>query len=302
MYGVARSLLALSTLTSLVLNPPVALFRAFGSPIRRGSFDPATAASLFTIVPSLEVARWAAVVVLLLVISGWRPRLTGLLHWYVAASFSASCFITEGGDQVAAILALLLVPITLTDPRRWHWQAPPERSPGVASDVAWSVASPAWTVIRLQVAVIYLHASVGKMSAPEWVNGTAMYYWVQHPLFGVPEELQHYLVAGLSNAFVVTAATWGVMVYELLLAAGLVMERKYRPLLLYTGLLFHLGIVAIHGLGTFFFSMAGALVLYLRAPENVYSFAFTANMRTVVVRAWQRRVPVRPAGEVAVLR
>ena len=36
--------------------------------------------------------------------------------------YSISSFILEGGDQVAEIICLLLIPITLFDHRKFHWQ------------------------------------------------------------------------------------------------------------------------------------------------------------------------------------
>jgi hypothetical protein len=58
---------------------------------------------------------------------------------------------------------------------------------------------------------------------------------------------------------------------------ALFMDKKYRRYLLVLGLCFHLAIAVVHGLVSFFFAMAGALVLYLRAPEHPFSF-WSSNM------------------------
>ncbi|PZG39838.1 hypothetical protein C1I98_23110 [Spongiactinospora gelatinilytica] len=80
---------------------------------------------LFCLVPpttgALTAAKPAAAVVLVWVAGGWRPRLSAIPHWWVCFSFSTSSNIIDGGDQVAAITSLLLIPICLTDGRRWHW-------------------------------------------------------------------------------------------------------------------------------------------------------------------------------------
>jgi len=47
--------------------------------------------------------------------------ITGALHWYVAYSFINSATVIDGGDHIASILAFLLLPVTLTDTRKWHW-------------------------------------------------------------------------------------------------------------------------------------------------------------------------------------
>ena len=61
---------------------------------------------------------------LLLVLSGYYPRFTGVLHWLISSSVFQAANLVEGGDQITAILTLLLVPVTLLDPRRNHWQQP----------------------------------------------------------------------------------------------------------------------------------------------------------------------------------
>jgi antimicrobial peptide system SdpB family protein len=123
-------------------------------------------------------------------------------------------------------------------------------------------------VIRLQVAVVYLHASVGKMKVEEWTNGTAVYYWFLHPVFGAADWLRPVLVPLLMSPVPVTVLTWGAVILELILFAGLFMERRHRRWLLWVGLAFHFGIVLVHGLVGFFFAMAGALILYLWPPDG----------------------------------
>lgn len=118
-----------------------------------------------------------AISILVVVAIGWRPRVTGILHWWVAHSFATSCLVVEGGDQAAALIALLLVPITMTDRRLALAASAPARA-AVRDTVASLVAGSAFNVIRLQVAVIYFVASTSKLSVPEWSNGTALYYWL----------------------------------------------------------------------------------------------------------------------------
>lgn len=273
-YGVARSLLAFGTLSALLADPVDVLFRPLGMEVREvpnavGALD----WSLFSLLAGdrLWLAELIAVAVLLAVISGWRPRITGVLHWWVTASFAASAVIVEGGDQVAAVLTLLLLPVTLTDPRRWHWQAAPAIT-RTSGKVAALVALSCLLVIRLQVAVIYFVSATAKLSVPQWANGTALYYWFTHPVFGFPEAVQPLVVPLLANPWVVTLATWGVLAFEAVLFAGLFMDRRWRPALLKLGLLFHFGIVLVHGLFSFFFAMAAALVLYLWPVDRPFLF------------------------------
>src|SRR5262249_38040899 len=239
----------------------------------------------------LELARWVAVALLLVVASGWRPRLTGLVHWWIAFSFQASATLIEGGDQATAILALLLVPVTLLDARRWHWQPAPAGEPGERDASCRLVALTALLVIRVQVAGIYLHASIGKLGAQEWVDGTALYYWLTDPAFGAPAWLAPLLRPLLVHGVTVALMTWGVIALELVLGIALVMSRRtFRPLLA-LGLLLHGSIAMVQGLVSFGFAMSAALILYLRPVEQSFDLRW--------VTAWWRAViwsstPPRP--------
>jgi antimicrobial peptide system SdpB family protein len=206
-----------------------------------------------------QAARALSIVVLLAVASGWRPRLTAIPHWYVAWSLLSNASILDGGDQITAVLALLLIPVALTDPRRWHWQPAPEREPGAGRLVAYA----ALVLIQLQVAVLYFHASIAKLGVREWADGTAMYYWLRNPTFGVA-GWQRPIVDLLTGSPVgVAVLTWSSVTLEFSLATALLLRPAYRRRLLVAGLAFH-GLIALAmGLVSFSTAMSGALLLYL---------------------------------------
>jgi antimicrobial peptide system SdpB family protein len=166
---------------------------------------------------------------------------------------------------------LFLIPITLADPRRTHWSPPPPASDRIRGIVSEELARSTLFVLRLQVAAIYFHAAVGKMRVTEWTDGTAVYYWFTHALFGAPSWLESFVVRVLSVPDVVVAVTWGVILLELLLFIAVAIDRRWWPPLLVLGLAFHSGIVLVHGLVSFFFAMAGALLLYLRATDRPFT-------------------------------
>jgi antimicrobial peptide system SdpB family protein len=219
----------------------------------------------FCLVPSshLEVARWLCVAGLVVIASGWRPRFTGVLHWWIAFSLQASAATIDGGDQIAAILALILIPVTLSDDRRWHWHAREDRVTPL-EPYKRSVAVIALTVARFQMAAVYLHAAVGKAYAAQWQDGTALYYWCLSRDFGAPHWLAESLRPFLLNASCVSCMTWGVIMVELALVAGLVAPRRYWRRLLFLGIGLHVGILVVHGLVSFALAMIAGLVLYLR--------------------------------------
>jgi len=187
-YGAGRSALAIATASTLICNAPSTLFRPAAGidqvPVCKGLGT----VSLFCLATNrhLEIARWTTVLILAIVASGYRPRVTGIFHWWAAFSLQASAVVLDGGDQIAAILTLLLIPVTLTDDRRWHWRAPPASTGSTLESVRFVIATSAWYVIRLQIAGIYFDSAVAKLAVPEWRDGTALYYWLTDPVFGAP--------------------------------------------------------------------------------------------------------------------
>ena len=284
-YGVARSLIALATAATLVFDSTGTLFRPLAGLPAEVPFcvDTVQKLSLFCVVPRehLEVARWLSIVGLLIVASGWRPRVTGILHWWIAIGFQSTATIVDGGDQVAIVLALLLLPVTLTDGRRWHWERAEPAPPASAAAVfARLVALSAMVAIRVQVAAIYFHAGVGKMKVTEWADGTAMYYWMQSPTFGVPPAIAPLVNAWLANAAFVAALSWGTITLEVLLSAGLLATRRARAVLLVLGIGLHVGIILFMGLFSFGLTMIGALILFLRPADVEFRMPAWARWRS----------------------
>jgi antimicrobial peptide system SdpB family protein len=299
-YGLARTLLAGSTALTLATNASSTLFRPVAGLSQVPSCSGVRGLGVFCVLPDpaneLDLVRWLAVAGLLVVASGWRPRLTALLHFWIAVSFNMNAVTVDGGDQVAAILTLLMLPLALTDPRRWHWDPPPQPAPD-ASDGERSriVARLAATLLRIQVAGIYFQAGVGKLKVDEWIDGTVLYYWFTSPTLGAPDWLMALLRPVLTHGWV-ALVTWSVLLLEIALAAGLLVPKRYRGALLWSGIALHAGIILVHGLVSFAIMMFAALVVYLRPLERELQWPTT-------LRAWAKdlgklaRLPllVRPA-------
>jgi antimicrobial peptide system SdpB family protein len=264
-YGAARSVIALATACTLAFNDGGTLLPSATREHSTLVCDGLRRASALCIAPHhLDVVRWLSVAVLLVVASGFRPRWTALPHWWVAVSFQASVTTIDGGDQVAAVLAFLMLPIALTDDRAWPWQAPVARPLSEAESCRRLVAWFGHALVRLQVAGIYFHAFVGKVTVPEWKDGTATYYWFTHEAFGAPRWLAPLLHPILVSGVGVTAVTWSVIVLEMLLAVAMFMTRRAQRALMFAGMTMHFGIVFVHGLPTFGATMIAALLVYLR--------------------------------------
>ncbi len=268
-YGLGRALLAMSLMITMVFNDLQMLITRLGTDVEMGQkvLMPMAKLSLYQLLPEqILLIKAFTILVLFLVIIGWRPRVTGIFHWWVTFSFTTSAVVVDGGDQIAQVLSLLLIPLCLADNRKWHWStvvpALGKEMP-MFNKVTNLLAITTLFIIQLQVAFIYFHAGIGKMAVEEWTNGTSIFYWIQNPLFGSCDTLRPAMIALFSNPYIITITTWGVMLLEVLLFMGIAMSPKWRSALLKIGILFHFSIIIMHGLVSFFFTMTAALVLYL---------------------------------------
>jgi len=274
-YGIARSFIALSLFLTLIFSDIFRLITPLGSINEIHTLNNISRISIFYILSNhLVLAKIICLIILFVVIIGWRPRFTGILHWWVAFSFSTSSVILEGGDQVAEILTLLLIPVTIADHRKSHWinNVKIIWSRSLLNDTITLFIISVFFVISLQVAFIYFHASVGKYTSEEWVNGTAIYYWLDNPIFGLSDYWKKIIFPLLKNPYIVTGMTWGTLLLEVLLFMGITIRKSdtKRKYLLFLGVFFHLFIGLFFGLWTFFITMVGALILYL-GPKNGFS-------------------------------
>lgn len=94
-----------------------------------------------------------------------------------------------------------------------------------------------WTqrLMQLQIAVLYLCASLSKMTGPQWMDGTATYY----PLHLA--ESVRFPVLGQDNIYIINLMTWGTVAVEFALAT-FVWVPRLRLYVLAAGVALHLGI------------------------------------------------------------
>jgi len=273
-YGLARSVLALGTLLTLLFNKSDVIFF---DPNEAGQIVLINAAKVytwnfFTIWNNLVVARVFAIILLAIVISGWRPRLTGILHTWISLSFIHLGTFVDGGDQITAVLSLLLLPICLSDNRIWHWTKGTNGLKGKSHIYLQLFCLSLFLIIRVQMAVVYLNAATAKLSVHEWLDGTASWYWFKDPVFGYNDSVARVMDPLMKNPIILSFFTWLPIFFEFSMFLGLVLDKKYRKYLLVMGLLFHFSIIIIHGLVSFFFAMAGGLILYLRPFNQEFDF------------------------------
>lgn len=202
------------------------------------------------------LGRVLAIAVLLVVIVGYRPRWSCVAHYYIAFSVAVDVTATNGGDNVAEILTMLLVPICLDDQRSWAW-----RKPTSPLQPAWrGGAFAAHAALRCQIAIIYLGAASSKLAFPAWRHGTALGILAHDPEFGFPSVLQPFTQQLLSHAWGTDLLTWSALVIETLIALSMAFRRRTRRYGLVLAILLHGAIAILMGLFSFGLIMI-ALVL-----------------------------------------
>lgn len=162
---------------------------------------------------------------------------------------------------------LFIIPIALSDRRKWHWYPDTQQANALAKLIAIS----AFFAIRLQVSIIYFSAAVAKFSNAEWLDGTAIYYWFLDPYMGAADWLRSLLLPILRLDSLVLMS-WSVLFLELVLSAALFMPKQVWGLLLLPGIIFHVLIGFVFGIQSFAVIMIAALILYLRPTEKAFEF------------------------------
>lgn len=258
---IGRALLALATLITLLANSSWTLFHSPNPSVPLApSCGGIESISLFCVLPSTEFARWTGIAILLLVLSGILPGFLSILHWYVTASVFWSIAPMEGGDQLSSIVSLLLIPIALSDGRIFLWSSKRIYDNKIIN----VVGNTSFLFICLQLAIVYFNSAVAKFSSPPWVEGTAMWYWMQHPAFGAPEWLQGPALDLLATSWGSATFTWGTILFELFIATSIFLPQRRIRLLGYSfGVLLHLGIAIVIGLVSFSLVMIATLTIVI---------------------------------------
>ncbi|MGX9667122.1 sporulation-delaying protein SdpB family protein [Staphylococcus shinii] len=267
-YGFSRSILALSSLLTLIFNKTEYLFREGAG---MSAFpDNGAPFGIFMIGQNnyylLGILKFIAIIVLLLVVIGWRPRITGILHWYIAFSMQNGLTIADGGEQVASVITFLLIPITLTDTRKWHWNN--QFQEGTYSKI---IAFSTYYIIRIQIAIIYFHSVIAKIKDREWINGTAVYYYIKDSNLGFNSFFQ-YLTDWIFNSNLVPLTAWIPLLVQIILFCALFMSKKYWKIVLVIGICMHEVFALFLGLISFSLIMLGVLILYLTPIEKHIKF------------------------------
>lgn len=267
--GAARSLVAIATLSVLAFTPDADLFPVVPNGPTGPRCDGLRALSLWCASSSTTgqtVSRIVTIAVLVLAASGYRPRWTCIPHWYVTFSLAAAMHIPNGGENVARIVTLLLIPLCLGDDRIWHW-----RPPATPLTEWWQGSTYiAHLLIRLEVVAVYAQAVWLKVAEPEWRDGSAMHFVLQDAYFGTTPELASFLESGVFTGWLIPAVTWGTILLESAIVVCVFGNPALRRVGLVLAVVLHGGIVLALGLVSFGLIMISFVALAssgrLRAP------------------------------------
>ena len=257
-----RSILALSLILTLLFNSTEVLFGVSLDSMEK-NWSVLNFISFFHHFVGHFLTKVIALGILFLVLIGWRPRYTCLFHFWLIKTFSYSCSVVEGGDQLHANLAMILIPICLMDNRKWCWS--PETLTSNNSIILKIRNISSWFMLhlmRLQIAGLYFHAAVGKIPSEEWANGNAVYYWFWHPYLGASDFVKSIFGNLFKNDLFILLINHGTLVIEICLFASFIGNKSARKFLFILGLIFHISIFFVHGLFSFMITMFGALLIF----------------------------------------
>ncbi|MFQ3843319.1 sporulation-delaying protein SdpB family protein [Staphylococcus pseudoxylosus] len=273
--GLARTFFGLALLVLLVFNPMKNIFlkSSDSNHLSKDNF-----LNIFSYLPDnylyFEIIRWLFILILILVVIGWRPKITAIPHVYIAYCINSGGMVIDGGEQVGYIFALLLLPILLFDKRKWHWE---NRKP--SKSYSNLLAYVTYVFIRIQVAIIYLHSFSGKIYNDDWINGTAVYYYLNDPMLGSMPILD-FIIEPILQSPLIALITWVALIIQLVLVCGLFLDKKYWNIMFWFAILFHESIAIFLGLFTFSLAMVGALIIYLHPLDKEFKFNFIKKFLT----------------------
>lgn len=259
----ARMLLALGTLSTLLFTNVNDLFPQFHVTKIIENKSGLMHLNYFLWFDNIYIPYTISIIILFLTILGVYPRIISILQCITSYSIFYTMLIVEGGDQINIILTLLLIPICILDNRKNGWKIIENKSR--ISSNGWLIVNAALAVffIQFQMSILYFNAGIAKIYAPEWSNGTAVYYWFYDNTFGAPNWLRHSLGFLFKNGITVSIINWGVIILEIALFVALFLKQEYKYILFSFGIALHFFIILTHGLPVFFLSMAGGLILFL---------------------------------------
>ncbi len=216
--------------------------------------------------------------VMLLFTVGLWTRVTSVLAWAGAMQYVQRLPTNMFGMDTMMIILLLYMMIgdsgAALSLDRWLERRRQTRRGGVAPPLApsWS-ANFAIRLVQVHFCLIYLVSGASKLQGPSWWNGTALWYCLANYNFAP-------MRVGVYDSFL-TFLCQNLWLWELFLTGGviftlfneicftfLVWNKKWRPVMVTTSVLMHLGIGLVMGLVVFSLFML-TMVLAFVPPDQI---------------------------------
>lgn len=180
----------------------------------------------------LELCFWVYVAQSVCLLLGWGTRINAVCVFIWLVSFQhRNILLLDGEDTVFRLVGFFLM--FMPAGRAWSLDAR-FRRPGVELPPAsgWAVR-----LMQIQMAVIYLSASLVKMQGETWMDGTALYYVARLDDYFGRFPLPRFM---FDVPIVVAVLTWSVILVEFTVPI-LVWFKETRLPCLFFAVLFHLG-------------------------------------------------------------
>lgn len=251
-FQIPRTIIAIAQLINLTFTNPEYYFNNVKTKL--------VAQDLF---PTLFTAKFGVIlafIILLWVLSGYFSQISCILHAYVSYSFLYDSKIIEGGDQIALIITILLIPICLCDQRITIWAC--KKFNYKIPEFLNLISLSCFQVIKIQIAIVYLFAGVVKANVSEWTEGSAIYYWLNHTM-GTTDFLLNIFNFLINSNAISPLLTWSALILEFLLFGSIFMKQSQKNSLFYIAVLFHIFIAVFFGLWAFSLIMISSLMFLL---------------------------------------
>lgn len=264
---IGRAIIALGQLIFLLFNSQGLRFGEVASQTLVPRCHGWGQASVYCLVGAQNLIIADAVVILglILVISGFYPRWTGLLHLYLTYAISTTHALSDGGKSALLVFVAALALVSLSDGRRQAYTTNLD-----AHCIAKPLSRISQAVIlfgRLYLCVLYAAAAISQLGVGLSAHGAATQQsatdtfldgWFQIP--GTPWSFAHDWPLAL--------AIWVPVALELLIAVNIIGTANMRRAAFTFAVILHAGTALSSGLLSFSLIMIGCCLAVITPPNR----------------------------------
>ena len=193
----------------------------------------------------LNAVYWLAVAVVVLFTLGLWTRVTGVLTYVVAVSFTANPAMAYDADPLLVLLAFYLmvgyllfgqgrsgqslVARLLGPKETWLFR----RSPSADGETppASAAANLAVRLLQVHFAIVMTASALHKLQVQEWWSGVAAWFYLHPPFHTTPEDVRGLAPYAESYLPILSAASYAALAWQLAFPV-FAWRRRWRPLLL----------------------------------------------------------------------